>query len=254
MLADAHIHFVDLAARDPGSFDRWAAQPRLACSASHDLAEFQASEALRARAAFDASFGIHPQWPVWNNADLLADLAAGGRIAAIGEAGFDFYGDVPARVRTAENEAQQTAVFEYQLGIAERTGLPMVLHIRKAMDRLFAYSARLARLPAVILHSFSGTAREGTDLLARGVVAYFSFGAAILNGHKRAIEACALLPAGSLLSETDAPWQPPKGRSYCPFEALSEVLGGMARIRRIEERELEAQLEENYRRAYGRKG
>jgi TatD DNase family protein len=258
MFADAHIHLVDLEGRDPAFAARFAAGPYLACAASHDEGEFHRTVELAAAVdaarpslpALSLSFGIHPQWAVWKNADFLATLAAGRRISAIGEAGFDFFGDRPERVRNEENERVQRDVFEFQLALAERHGLPMVLHVRKAMDRVFAASKRLARLPAIVLHSYQGTAREGADLLARGANAYFSFGAAILNGHKRAIEACALLPEDRLLSETDAPWQPPRGSPYCRFEAIADVVRGMAALRGTDAAYLEAVLETNFRRAY----
>ena len=123
--ADAHIHLADLLDRDPDFPERinpsratpWprATSWSLAtpwsrwtcCAASHDEAEWYRIEALRPRLpVFVSSFGIHPQWAVWKNADFLARLAAERRIAAIGEAGFDFYGDRPERVRTAETRAR----------------------------------------------------------------------------------------------------------------------------------------------------
>jgi len=288
MYSDAHLHFLDLEGRDPGFLPRFASGPYLACAASHDEAEFGATLDLIRRAeaglvaaradgsatgsvtgggAFEGgglggcggsslaartvlSFGIHPQSAVWKDADFLARLASEGRIGAIGEAGFDFFGDRPERVRNPENERTQVAVFEYQLGLAELRGLPIVLHVRKAMDLVFAYAKRLARLPAVVLHSYSGTAREGADLLARGVPAYFSFGAAVLNSHKRAIEACTLLPEERLLSETDAPWQPPRGSAFCRFEAIADIAAGMARLRGADPDALRAALGANFRRAY----
>lgn len=251
MFTDAHIHLVDLSERDPPFLDRFAAGPYVACAASHDEAEFRKTEAFAARGArFILSFGIHPQWAVWKNADFLEAIAASGGIQAIGEAGFDFFGDRPERVRNTENERQQTEVFEFQLGLAERLGLPMVLHIRKASDKLFGYSRRLARLPALILHSYAGTAREGQDLLKRGLPVFFSFGATILNNHKRAIEAAALLPLERLLSETDAPWQAPRGEEFCRFEAISEVVRGLALLRGLDPKDLEARLETNFVEAY----
>ncbi len=266
MLTDAHLHFGDLAGRDPG-FLAGLPRPWLGCAASHDEPEFLATERLAAGLAAGSagadggapggearailSFGIHPQWAVWKNADFLASLATSGRIAAIGEAGFDFFGDRPERVRDAENEVAQRGVFEYQLGLAESRGLPMVLHLRKATDLAFGYAARLRRLPAVVLHSYSGTLREAEALLARGVEAWFSFGATVLNGHKRAIEACAGLPAERLLAETDAPWQPPRGEAACLPAHIARVLAGMAAIRGTETRALEERLEANFRAAYG---
>jgi TatD DNase family protein len=272
MLTDAHLHLADLLERDPGFPERAAGVgPWLGCAASHDEPEFAVTESLAARLAGRPaepsaaaglrdgdprprailSFGIHPQWAVWKNADFLASLAASGRIAAIGEAGFDFFGDRPERVRNEANESAQRTVFEYQLDLAVSRGLPMVLHLRKATDLAFEYAPRLGRLPAAIFHSYSGTAREAESLLARGIEAYFSFGATILNGHKRAIEACANVPADRLLSETDAPWQPPRGEEFCRLEHIGRVVEGMAAIRGAAPEALEERLEGNFRRAYG---
>ncbi len=261
MLADAHIHLLDLLGPDPGFPERLSGEDWLGCAASHDEAEYHETLALRRPAAgghggeggldFVTSFGIHPQWAVWKNADFLASLAAKGELAAIGEAGFDFFADRPERVRTPENEGQQRAVFEYQLELAERHGLPLILHLRKAMDLAFEYSSRLKRLPGAVFHSYSGTARDAESLLARGVPAWFSFGCPILNGNKRSRSACVAAPLDRLLAETDAPWQPPSGSDFCRPEHLRVVIAGMARLRGMEAPSLEGILEQNFRRAYG---
>jgi TatD DNase family protein len=262
MLADAHIHLVDLLARDPGfpealrAMSEGAGGSWTCCAASHDEPEWERSEALRGRLPpFVASFGIHPQWVVWKNADLLARLCAEGRIAAIGEAGFDFFGDAPEREMTEENESAQRAAFEYQLDLAERHGLPLLLHLRKAMDLAFAYAPRLKRLRAAVFHSYSGTPSEAQALLSKGVEAYFSFGAPILNGNKRAAASCASVPADRLLAETDAPWQPPRSEArvedrFCRAQDIVKVVSGMAAIRGIGEEEAERLTADNFRRVY----
>jgi len=261
-VADAHIHLVDLLDRDPGFPERIAARAGeggygwTCCAASHDEPEWERSEILRARLPpFVSTFGIHPQWAVWKNADFLARLAAERRIAAIGEAGFDFFGDRPERVRNADNEGAQRAVFEHQLDLAERFDLPILLHLRKAMDMAFLYAPRLRRLPGAIFHSFSGTTRDAESLLAKGVNAYFSFGAPVLNGNKRAASACASVPAERILAETDAPWQPPAraagGGDFCRAEDLEPIIEGMARIRGVGAERLAESVGRNFRVAYG---
>jgi TatD DNase family protein len=271
-LADAHIHLADLLARDPDfparlsriadtgisgdSRAKLAASARRAsrwtcCAASHDEAEWRRTEALRpSLPPFVSSFGIHPQWAVWDHADFLANLAAQGRLAAIGEAGFDFFGDRPERVREPANERAQTAVFEYQLELAERLGIPLLLHLRKAMDLAFAYAPRLKRLPAAVFHSFPGSAQDAESLLARGVSAYFSFGAGVINGNKRAAAACAAVPESSLLAETDAPWQPPRGAEFCRAEDLAGIVEGMALLRGRSRDEIAELTAANFARAY----
>lgn len=255
MTADAHIHLGDLLERDPGFPERLAGSGWTCCAASHDEGEWRTVEALRGRLPpFVSSFGIHPQWAVWQNADFLARLCEQGRLAAIGEAGFDFFGDRPERVRNPENEAAQRAAFEYQLELAERFGLAILLHLRKATDLAFAYAPRLRRLRAAVFHSYSGTAGEAEALLAKGVNAYFSFGSAILNGHKRAIAACASAPAERLLAETDAPWQPPRGSAFCRPEHLGAVLEGMARLRGMAAEAIAELTSAGFAAAYGLQG
>lgn len=232
MLCDAHLHAPVLAERDPGFPERFREGPYRACSAAHSGPEMDANLALRDRGLdLVLSFGIHPQWTVWTWADRLADLARGGEIAAIGETGFDFFGDRPERIRNPENLAAQRAAFEYQLGLAERYDLPLVVHLRRALDLAFEYAPRLKRIPAALFHSWSGPVREAEALIARGVPAYFSFGAPILNGNRRARESCALLPADRVLLETDAPWQPPRGADFCTIEHLALIRDEAARLR-----------------------
>ncbi|MEI6874858.1 MAG: TatD family hydrolase [Spirochaetota bacterium] len=231
---DAHIHFRDLFERDGGFPARFAGSGIEACAASHDPEEFLWTESLRAGGlSFATSFGIHPQSPGMDHAGFLSELAASGRIDVIGEAGFDFFGDLPERVRSPETEATQRRAFEFQLELAVGRSLPLLLHVRKGMDLVFEYTRQLAKLPAAIFHSWSGTPGEAQALLRKGVSARFSFGTTILTGRKQAMASLVELPAETLLSETDAPWQPPKGSPWCRFEDIGAVVAGMARLRDI---------------------
>ncbi len=255
MYADAHIHLVDLAGKDADFPGKLPASGWTACAACHDEAEYETQRELLMRLPpILRSFGIHPQWPVWKNADFLERLAATGEIEAIGEAGFDFFADVPERVRNGENERTQRAAFEFQLGLARMHGLPMVLHFRKSMDLAFAYARELSRLKAVIFHCFSGTAEDAESLLRHGVEAWFSFGTPLLKGNRRAARACALVPEDRLLSETDAPWQAPRGEPWSGAGLIADVVAVMARLRGMECAALGDVVELNFRRAYGVKG
>ena len=252
MLCDAHMHASVLAERDPEFPARFRAGPYRACSAAHSGPEMDANRALK-DSGMDIvlSFGIHPQWTVWTWADRLAEEARSGTLRAIGEAGFDFFGDTPERVRNPGNLAAQRAAFEYQLGLADRYGLPLVLHLRRALDLIFEYTPRLKRLPACVFHSWSGPVREAESLLARGIPAYFSFGAPIVNGNRKARESCALLPAERVLLETDAPWQPPRGSEFCAPEHLTIIRNEAARLRNIAPETVEESTEAAFAAVYG---
>jgi TatD DNase family protein len=183
--------------------------------------------------------------------ELLENLAAGGRLPALGEAGFDLY---DSRVR--ETEKLQDEIFTRHLETAVKYGLPLVIHARRAMHKIFARSGELKKLPALIFHSWPGTAGEGEALLRRGINAYFSFGNVILLNHKEARRCCASFPEERLLTETDAPYQPPRGRDFSRWADLPRILEAMAELRR--ERglfsgtaaELEKAVDENFRRAF----
>lgn len=270
MASDAHAHPFDLYKQDPSS-ETLRRELCVACAASawHEE-EFLFNEKLAAEAALVLQggvrpspivlcFGVHPQLPteagnVTADASLafLGRLVRERRISAIGEVGFDLF---DSRFRATES-AQET-YFRAQLELARSSGLPMVLHIRRAMHKVFAYGRELRSLPAVVLHSYSGTLREANDLLKRGINAYFSFGTTIGLNHKRAMEACASLPSDHLLFETDAPYQPPRGKERSTWSDLFDVIATAARLRAEAEteagdtRELEEISDRNFRRAYG---
>jgi TatD DNase family protein len=238
------------------------------CAASSTTeAEFRYHEGLARGALADGAaavlpcFAVHPQMPRPGDApgrygpllELLENLAAGGRIRAVGEAGFDLYGP---EFRAAEET--QDLLFSSQLEIARLYGLPLVLHVRRAMHKVFARARELKKLPAVIFHSWPGTAGEGEALIRGGLNVYFSFGTALLLNHKEARRCCARFPPRRLLVETDAPYQPPRGRDFSRWADLGPVLRGMAELRREGGSagdpgagDLERIIDGNFRRAFG---
>jgi len=262
---DAHFHADDLASIDDGFPRTYRSLSVLGLASVHSAAGLEATHRIMANAGpFLVSFGLHPQSPVMDQAEGLAKQAAAGTIAAIGECGFDFYGDIPVCVRNAENERTQRAVFEFQLELALRHNLPLVLHMRRANDLLFEYARRLAPLPAVVLHSWPGPDNEALDFLARCPHALFSFGNAIVNGNKKARMSAAALPLSALVTETDAPYQPPRGpappgstgfrrplaRAYSTVADLPLIVTELASIRGQSSKSIEAAVEQNFREAF----
>jgi Tat protein secretion system quality control protein TatD with DNase activity len=261
MLVDAHFHADDLYGHDPEFPRRYREAGVVGLASVHDGPGLEASRRIMAGAGVCLfSFGLHPQLPVMDEAGRLEDLAASGQLAAIGECGFDFFGDVPQRVRNDENLKTQKMVFEFQLQLAERHSLPLVLHLRRADDLLFGYARRLSRLPAAILHSWSGPANEALDFHARCPNAKFSFGGTILNGNKKARASAAALPAEAILSETDAPFQPPRDaplpgarllRAYSTMEDLPMTLRELAGLRAIDPPGMQEQINANFMEVFG---
>ena len=265
MLSDAHCHPFDLRSflspRQAGTEYRG-----IVCAASAwNREQFEYHQTLAMDAGKEAPvllcFALHPQLPaspLWKPElgeellRLLDELAREGRLDAVGEAGFDLYNR-----DFRQTEALQDEIFTAHLETALAYGLPMVVHVRRAMHKVFAHAPSLKKLPALIFHSWPGSRGEASALLRRGINGFFSFGTAILKNHRQAAECAALLPAERLLLETDAPYQPLQGRAFSSPADLEILVGGLAELRRRADSpasspaEIEALTEGNFRRAFG---
>ena len=268
MLTDAHCHPFDLSRIFPQAEQERRRLGVLAATSACDLEEFSYNEELAKKAITDNAalllpcFGVHPQLPAVKkeegepfseveltaNLETLRNLAAAGRLSAVGECGFDLY-----NAAFKETEKIQDTLFTVHLEIAANYGLPVVLHVRRAMHKIFASEKTLAKCKAVVFHSWSGTLEEALSLLRRGVNAYFSFGNAIMLNHKQAIQCCSLLPVERLLTETDAPFQPRRGEKHSTWADLRLIIETMVTLRNKAENDitntttLESQIEENFR-------
>lgn len=189
-----------------------------AVTAAHFVDEFLAQEKrvrqLNGVNLLLQSFGLHPQEPLLENLPFLEGLLQEKRVQAAGECGLDFF--TPEFSANAET---QRKAFDAQLELAARFSVPVIVHARKAIQEIFLRAAALKKVPAVVFHSFAGTAADARSLLDKGINAYFSFGKPLMNGAKKAIFCVRSLPMERLLFETDAPYQTLKGeRATSPFE------------------------------------
>jgi TatD DNase family protein len=278
MASCAHAHPADLARCFAGAEEERRRFSVSVAASAWNRRDFEYHEGLAEKARRDGAapmvlcFAVHPQLPAGEESregtssretfrsgealDFLETLAEQGRIRAVGETGFDLY-DSAFR----STEGIQDELFARHLEIALRLNLPMVLHLRRAMHKVFAHTKALRKLPAVVFHSYPGTLGEGEALLRRGINAYFSFGAGITTNHREAIRACAALPQDRLLTETDAPWQPPRGAAFSRWadipatvRAMAELRGGFSGGNKTEQSgpaDPEAIIDENWRRVFG---
>lgn len=241
MLTDAHCHPADLAEHFPDAEDFRRKLGVMCAASSTTFEEFSCCERLsgesreKGAAPLLPCFAVHPQLLAYkkgttNCADqlaLLEMLASEQRIAAVGETGFDLFNAL-----FRETERGQEALFAAHLETALRYDLPLVIHARRAMHKVFAHSPALKKCRAVVFHSWPGTAGEGEALLRRGINAFFSFGNAITLNHREAMRCCAVFPANRLLTETDAPYQPSRGNAFSAYADLVRILETAAALRR----------------------
>lgn len=252
MQSDAHIHLVDLAQKEPGFLNLLAGMDWRGAGVCHDREEFEVSKSyITALPGSILGFGIHPQGLRADTQDYLADLVQNRRIAFIGEAGFEFFGDRPEWIRNEKNLEDQRRVFEFQLALAIESGLPLLIHSRKATDILLAYAPKLRRLRSLVFHGWPGRIHDAKAFLEKGINAYFSFGTPLLRQAAHGLESCEALPEERLLSETDAPWQPPRGSEWTRTSHLNEIVKIMADTRKIGVMEMEMLLRRNFLNAFG---
>lgn len=156
-----------------------------------------------------ATAGVHPHYACgWN--DEVAGLAARHEVVAIGECGLDFN-------RNFSTPEQHEVAFSAQLA------MPVFLHCREAHAR---FAARLApwlgKLPATVVHCFTGTAEELQSCLSLGLtVGIIGW----ICDERRGLELRALLPqipAERLLLETDAPYLLPRDLHPKPASRRNE--------------------------------
>ncbi len=150
------------------------------------------------------------------------------QLLAIGEIGLDFY-------LSREHEAKQLALFEGQLQIAKQFDLPVILHVRGAIDTILKY-LRKHQLRGGIAHAFNGSLQQAG--IFSGLGFKLGFGGAMTWPRALKIrQLAAEIGLEHLVLETDAPDIPPvwlghQGRNSP--DQLKKIAEEMSSIRRIE--------------------
>ena len=119
---------------------------------------------------------------------------------AIGEIGLDYhYPDT--------DKEKQKYLFERQMEMAERLGLPVCVHDRDAHGDVMETVTRHRDVVGV-MHSFSGSAEMVRELMRLGWYVSFS-GTVTFTNARRVREAAAAASPDRVLIETDAPYLAP---------------------------------------------
>lgn len=195
--SDAHIHC--------SMYDLWSPVGNSpVCSAAHSEEEWEKLCLLKNQypSIIYTSFGVHPQNPDQSLLPFLENILKTQHLDAVGEAGFDFF-----TKEYKENKKEQEEAWFNQLELASRYNKPLIIHCRKALDKIFASFSQLKKLRAVVFHSYAYSPEEAASIRKKGINAYFSFGKPLLNNHKNALRCAAELPLEWILLETDGPFQ-----------------------------------------------
>jgi TatD DNase family protein len=177
---------------------------------------------------------------------LLRDLSERPRLVAIGEVGLDYHYNL------SPPEAQRD-VFRRQIRVARSLGLPLIIHQREAeRDLVMILDEENAGEVGGILHSFTadlGTARAAIE---RGFLISFS-GIVTFKNAEPLRGVARELPLDKILVETDCPYLAPvphRGRRNEPA-FVRETAAGLADVKGLALKEIEAATDENFRRFFG---
>lgn len=173
------------------------------------------------------ALGIHPLF-VENSQpedlELLRQCLEENQAVAVGEIGLDFY------IKGYDRERQEYFFVE-QLKLAKTFNLPVILHVRGAIDTILKH-LRILKLSGGIAHAFNGSEQQAQEFIKLGFK--LGFGGAMT--YPRALKLRHLathLPMESIVLETDAPdispeWIGTAGRnSPDQLHRIAEVLADL---------------------------
>ena len=151
-----------------------------------------------------AAVGVHPNdVGTMQDEDLktLEEMTKNPRVVAIGEIGLDYHYDEP------EPEVQKVW-FEKQLRLAEKLGLPYVIHDRDAHADVLEIIKKVGYFNGV-MHCFSGSAEMARQVTNLGMYVSIAGQVTFKNAPKVKVVAESV-PLDKLLIETDSPYLTPE--------------------------------------------
>ena len=122
------------------------------------------------------------------------------KVVAVGEIGLDYY-------HTKDNKDRQKGLFEKMLNLAEKHGLPVIVHSRKSMqdtlDILKKHNVEGS------MHCYQGSAEMAQEFIKLGF--YIGIGGPITHTNNKKIRKMASqIDVNHMLVETDSPYLAPE--------------------------------------------
>ncbi|MCG2575458.1 TatD family hydrolase [Dechloromonas sp. XY25] len=184
-------------------------------------------------AGCSAAYGIHPLYVVQaaeSDLAIVRQWLERESPVAVGEIGLDHY--------VADVDPQrQEFFFVEQLKLARDFDLPVLLHVRRAVDPILKQLRRF-KLRGGIAHAFNGSRQQADEFIKLGFALGFG-GTLTFSGSTRIRKLAAELPLEAIVLETDAPDIPPawlNGGRNSPVElaAVADVLADLRGLSRDE--------------------
>lgn len=200
-------------------------------------------DCCRRHAGCRPAYGIHPLYVMAAQEADCATLRTwleAEKPVAVGEIGLDHY--LPG-----VDAGRQAWFFRQQLDLAREFDLPVILHVRRAVDPVLK-ELRQRRVRGGIAHAFNGSRQQADEFIKLGFKLGFG-GAMTYTGSTRIRSLAATLPLEAIVLETDAPDIPPAwlaGGRNSPAE-LPRIAAVLAELRNEAPDEIAAATSRNAR-------
>lgn len=166
---------------------------------------------------------------------------------AIGEIGLDFYW-------SREFEKEQLEAFEKQVEWSYKTGLPLMIHCRKAQNEMLHILRKWKdKLPGGVFHCFTGNQQEAKELLEYDNFVLGIGGVSTFKSSHLREDLPAAVPLERIVLETDSPYMAPvpyRGkRNESAF--VVQVMKTLATAYGVSEEEVAKVTNQNVERVFG---
>ena len=180
------------------------------------------------------------------NANPAGDSPQFSDFIAIGEVGLDYYW-------SREFEIEQLEAFEEQVKWSVETGLPLMIHCRKAQNEMVHLLRKYEKeLPGGVFHCFTGNQKEAEELLSFDKFVLGVGGVSTFKTSHLREDLPAVVPLDRIVLETDSPYMAPvpyRGkRNESAF--VVEVLKTLAKAYGVSEEEFARQTNLNAERVF----
>ena len=257
MYIDIHCHLTGEEYDAVGGVDEVIARAKadgvhtIVCSGFDLTSSLQAKEIAERYEGVYFTAGFHPsELHKYREGDLaeLERLCAHEKCLAVGEIGLDYhFDDNPA-------PALQRELFMAQMRLADKLGLPFVIHSRDAAEE--TYDLLVQNKPLLkngaLLHCYSYSAEMAKRFLDLGL--YFSFGGpCTFKNAKKVQDSVRQIPVCHLLSETDCPYLTPvpfRGEFPNQPKNVTHVVEMLANLKETSVNALCEQIENNANRLF----
>lgn len=181
--------------------------------------------------------GVHPlsvcKSNLQNELNIVKSYLAQRPFAAIGEIGIDMF------KQTYNNLNEQIEAFDFQIKLAKKKGLPIVIHSRSSFDYIFnILEQNYEKKISGIFHCFSGSIEHAKIIIDYGMK--LGIGGIITFNNNNISNILEKIEIKNIVLETDAPYlspEPYRGKRNEPIN-IKFILDKLSKIYSISKEEI----------------